>query len=77
MFQSFFVVVVKENWIYATTRHHAEPNINILLKRNLPFDPDVRESSHPLTLFRMRGGAKMPPTSFLPVTSANVGISPF
>ena len=41
---SFFI---KENWICATTRHHAEPNINILLTRNLPFDSDFRKWSHP------------------------------
>ena len=29
-----------------------------------------------LTLFRMRGGAKRPPTSFSPVTSTNVRFSP-
>ena len=29
-----------------------------------------------LTLFRMREGAKEPPTSFSPVTPANVRISP-
>ena len=32
------------------TRHHAEPNINILLTRNLPFDSDVRQRSHPLMI---------------------------
>ena len=31
------------NWICAITRHHLEPNIYILLTRNLPFDFDVRE----------------------------------
>ena len=25
------------------TRHHAEPNINMLLTRNLPFDSDFRQ----------------------------------
>ena len=30
---------MKEIWIYALTRHHAEPN-NILLTRNLHFDYD-------------------------------------
>ena len=30
------------------TRYHAGPSINILLKRNLPFDSDVRECSHRL-----------------------------
>ena len=29
-----------------------------------------------LTLFRMEGGKKVPPTSFSPVTSTNVRISP-
>ena len=29
-----------------------------------------------LTLFRMGGGQKAPPTSFFPVSSTNVGISP-
>ena len=38
-----FFNFIKENWICAMTRHHAEPNINILLKGNLPFDSDVRE----------------------------------
>ena len=35
----------KENWICAVIRHHAEPNINILLTRNLklPFGSDVRQ----------------------------------
>ena len=37
--QSLFFLV-KENWICAVTRQHAEPNINILLTRNLPFDSD-------------------------------------
>ena len=34
----FFLFFIKENWICAMTRYHAEPNINILLTRNLPFD---------------------------------------
>ena len=33
----------KENWIFMMTRHHAEPNINLLLTRNLTFDFDVRQ----------------------------------
>ena len=45
-----FFNFIKENWICAMTRHHAEPNINILLKGNLPFDSDVREWSHPLMI---------------------------
>ena len=32
---------VKENWIFAMTRRHAEPN-NILLTRHLSFDSDFR-----------------------------------
>ena len=39
----FFIIIIKENWICAMTRHHGEPNINILLARNLPFDSDVRQ----------------------------------
>ena len=35
---------VDENWICAMIRHHAEPNINILLTRNFPFDSDVSEA---------------------------------
>ena len=26
----FFFIIIKENWICAMTRHHAEPNINIV-----------------------------------------------
>ena len=36
---------VKENWILAMIRNHAN---NILLTRNLHFDSDVRQWSHPL-----------------------------
>ena len=32
------------------TRHHAELNINILLTRNLPFESDLRQRSHPLMI---------------------------
>ena len=32
------------------TRPHAEPNIDILLTRNLSFDPDIRQLSHPLMI---------------------------
>ena len=32
------------------TRHRAEPNINILLTRNLPFDSDVRHWSRILMI---------------------------
>ena len=45
--QSLFFI--KENWICAMTRHHAEAN-NISLTRNLPFDSDVRHWSHPLII---------------------------
>ena len=38
---------IKTNWICAMTRHHV---INILLARNLPFDSDVRQWSHPLMI---------------------------
>ena len=37
-----FIFFIKESWICAMTRHHAEPN-NILLTRNLPFDSDVKQ----------------------------------
>ena len=47
--QSFFIII-KENWICAVTRHHAEPNINMLLARNLPFDSDARQWSHTLMI---------------------------
>ena len=33
-----FTFFIKENWICAMTRHHAELNIIILLTRNVPFD---------------------------------------
>ena len=41
------IFFVKENWICAMTRHHAN---NILLARNLSFDSDVRQWSHPLMI---------------------------
>ena len=40
--QSLFFFT-KENWIRAITRHHTEPNLNMLLMRNLPFDSGVRQ----------------------------------
>ena len=43
-------IFIKENWISAMTRHHAEPSSNILLTRNLPFNSDVRQWSHPLMI---------------------------
>ena len=30
-----FIFSIKENWICAMTRHHAEPSTNILLTKNL------------------------------------------
>ena len=45
--RSIFTFFLKKNWICAMTRHHAEPNINVLLTRNLPFDSHVRQWSHP------------------------------
>ena len=45
-----FIFFIKENWICAMTRHHAEPNVNISLTRNLPFDSDVRQWGHPLMI---------------------------
>ena len=35
-----FIFFIKENWIYAMTRHHAN---NISLARNSPFDSGVRQ----------------------------------
>ena len=34
---------IKENWIYAMTRHHAEPKHEYIMARNLPFNSDVRQ----------------------------------
>ena len=44
--QSFFFFI-KENWICAMIRHRAN---KILLTRNLPFDPHVRQWSHPIII---------------------------
>ena len=46
----FIFYFIKENWICAMTRHHAAPNINILLTRSLPFESDVRQWSHLLMI---------------------------
>ena len=43
-----FILFIKENWICTVTRYHVEPNINILLTRDLPFDLEVRQWSHSL-----------------------------
>ena len=40
--QSFFFFI-KENWICAMTRYHAESNINILSTRNLLTESDIRQ----------------------------------
>ena len=44
-----FIFFIKENWIYALTRHHTELKI-ILLTRNLPCDSDVKQWSHLLMI---------------------------
>ena len=44
--QSLFFFI-KENWICAMTRYHAESNINILSTRNLLIESDIRQWSHP------------------------------
>ena len=44
---NLYFVFSKENWICAMTRHHAN---NISLARNLPFDSEVRQGSHPLMI---------------------------
>ena len=44
--ESYFLFI-QENWICTMTRHHAN---NILLARNLPFDSEVRQWSHPLMI---------------------------
>ena len=36
-----FIFFIKENWICAMTRHHAEPNTNILLTRTLTWDSET------------------------------------
>ena len=49
-FFSFFLFLIKENWICTMNRHHAEPNINISLTKKFPFDSDFRHWSHPLMI---------------------------
>ena len=46
--QSLFFYQRKLDLYHA--RHHAEPNIKILLTRNLLFDTNVRQWSHPLMI---------------------------
>ena len=45
-----FISFIKENWICAMPRRHAESNMNMLLTRNLPFNSDIRQWSHPLII---------------------------
>ena len=69
---SIFIFFIKENWIWVMTRHHAD---NILLTRNLHFDSDVRQWSHPLMIllhclwansnYRTRGQFECDMTLFL------------
>ena len=47
---NLFFFFITEYWICAMTRHYSEPNINILLTRNLPFGSDVRQWSQPLMI---------------------------
>ena len=46
--QSLFFFI-KENWLCTINRYHDEPNINILLTRNLS-DSYIRQWSHPLVI---------------------------
>ena len=41
---------LKRIGFYAMTKYYAEPNINILLTLNLPFDSHARQLSHPLMI---------------------------
>ena len=45
-----FIFLLKKIGFPPMTRHHAEPNINVLLTRNLPFDSDFRQWRHPLMI---------------------------
>ena len=47
---SIFMLFIKENWICTMAGYHIEPNINILLIRYLPFDSNVIQWSHLLTM---------------------------
>ena len=38
-----FIFFIKESWICAMTRHHAESNINILLTKSHSVDSGVRQ----------------------------------
>ena len=48
--RSVFIFLLEKKWICAMRRHHTEPNSDILLTRNLPFDSDVRQWSYPLMI---------------------------
>ena len=45
---SFFFI--KKKLICPMTKHHVEPNINILFTRNISIDSGVRQWSHPLMI---------------------------
>ena len=47
--RSILILFIKENWICAMTRRHAESNINMLLTRNL-IDSDIKQWSHSLMI---------------------------
>ena len=47
--QSLFFFI-KEHRICPMTRHHVEPNTNILFTRNLSIDSGVKQWSHPLMI---------------------------
>ena len=46
---SIFAWAILKKIKLVSSRHHAEPN-NTLLTRNLPFNSDVRQQSHPLMI---------------------------
>ena len=60
------IFFINENWILAVTRHRAS---NILLTRNLHFDSDVRQWSHPLMVLLHCLGAK---SNYRTVVNLNV-----
>ena len=37
----FYLIIIKENWIWAMTKHHTESTINISLANNLPIDSGI------------------------------------
>ena len=44
--RTIFFIFIKENLISATTRSHAESNINLLLTKNLLINSGFRQRSH-------------------------------